>query len=307
MYFFMQMRGFCMNSICLPEKLTEKFAPLVGKYVNLKLPNGASWRVGLAKCGSKLELKDGWCDFVRNNSISLNDLLFFKFKGGSEFEVVILDWNEQLEKSIGRDGIKIEYEDLEERIEKNQADNDEFVKFSSSEAENSEGNSNNSDLNETEEDLEEEGESGKNRYKKFQRFYPKEGVVTNFHEFYSPQGLIMTKEQIKKTNKLSEEIKKGNPTFLQVLRPVHITSRFSLSVPRHFCKGFLPMKRKNIILRLPDKKRKWTVICNYNKKHHEFRWIEFVRENNLLEGDICLFELDKNAEIMTFIVHVTRV
>ncbi|KAJ3674365.1 hypothetical protein LUZ60_004981 [Juncus effusus] len=319
MYFYKQMCGFYMGSVCLPEQLTTQFAPLIDQFIELKLPNGASWRVGLVKCGSKLALQDGWFEFARQNSISQNDLLVFKFKGGSEFEVVIFD-SDGLEKSIGGDEIKKEIEEFEEPIEvleepieelegpieENYGNNHELMQFSSSEAENFEGNSNNSDLNEIEEDFEDEGEGGKNRYKKFVRFYPKDGVVAYFHDFYSPQGLHLTKEEIKKAKELSKEIKEGNPTFMQILKPAHITSRFSLSVPRHFCTEFLPKERQNISLRRFNKKKKWTARCNYNKKHHEIRWIEFVRENNLSEGDICLFELDKNEPKLTFIVHVTR-
>ncbi|KAJ4781532.1 B3 domain-containing protein [Rhynchospora pubera] len=100
MNFYKQMMGSFTDSIILPEKLIQKFLPLVGNVTKLIRPSGAMWQVGLIRSGEMLVFEPGWKDFVCANDVLPDDLLVFKYVGGSAFEVSIFDpWG--CEKSDG--------------------------------------------------------------------------------------------------------------------------------------------------------------------------------------------------------------
>lgn len=66
--------------------------------MTLKGPSGATWDVGLTSNDNKLYFKHGWQDFVKAHSLEQNDLLIFRYNGGSQFDVLVFDWKSFCEK-----------------------------------------------------------------------------------------------------------------------------------------------------------------------------------------------------------------
>ena len=73
------------------------------------------------------------------------------------------------------------------------------------------------------------------------------------------------------------------------------------------------MKMKNQIkLRIDEKIWSVKFYMNYRKsrKSADARfttgWMQFVRENHLKEGDVCIFEMDKVDASSVFHVHIVR-
>ncbi|XVF59515.1 hypothetical protein PTKIN_Ptkin07bG0282100 [Pterospermum kingtungense] len=90
----------------------------------------------------------------------------------------------------------------------------------------------------------------------------------------------------------------ANPSFVVVLQPSSITSK--LSVPAYFARKYFTKNQNEVILVLSNGKS-WPV------KYHQERvserpngklstgWREFVLDNNLEVGDVCLFELTEGT------------
>ncbi|XP_019155923.1 PREDICTED: B3 domain-containing protein REM21-like [Ipomoea nil] len=61
-----------------------------------------TWRVGITKIGESLYFKNGWANFVADNSIKTGDYMVFRFDGYGPFEVLVLgvddltDWDKAI-------------------------------------------------------------------------------------------------------------------------------------------------------------------------------------------------------------------
>ncbi|EXB37252.1 B3 domain-containing transcription factor VRN1 [Morus notabilis] len=67
--------------------------------VIITTPSGAKWHMGLTKYDGDIWLCKGWPEFVQHYSLENGQALFFKYKGCSQFDVVI----------IGVTGLEIDY------------------------------------------------------------------------------------------------------------------------------------------------------------------------------------------------------
>ncbi|XP_026382670.1 B3 domain-containing protein REM16-like isoform X2 [Papaver somniferum] len=88
----------------LPKKfvkncLMSEFPEIDGSTVSLKGPSGQTWTVELKrKDESKLYLKKGWEIFVKEHNLKENDALFFKYRSGGIFDVLMFDDGDFCEK-----------------------------------------------------------------------------------------------------------------------------------------------------------------------------------------------------------------
>lgn len=80
-------------------------------------------------------------------------------------------------------------------------------------------------------------------------------------------------------------------------------------IPPEFVKEFLPQKSQEIILRVdPCARKEWKVKYCVGETAARFigKWRNFVRDNDLEEGDVCVFELSKSKKKTTMTVHIFR-
>ncbi|XP_047319135.1 B3 domain-containing protein Os03g0620400-like [Impatiens glandulifera] len=93
--------------------------------------------------------------------------------------------------------------------------------------------------------------------------------------------------------------KSQNPFVVMLLRKSYLSDRFALYLPRHFTRKHFPSKPKTAILCMQDE-RTWPVKCfchgsSERRFMQGFSWESFAIDNNLKEGDACVFELIKNC------------
>ncbi|GLU13643.1 hypothetical protein SLE2022_302670 [Rubroshorea leprosula] len=95
-------------------------------------------------------------------------------------------------------------------------------------------------------------------------------------------------------------VKSGNPVFPIVMRPAYVNGGI-LNLPFQFAKRYLGERHDKIILCLPNR-RTWSVKYAFRTKssfqpkpRFYYSWREFVLDNNLKVGDVCVFELIKDA------------
>ncbi|KAJ3674367.1 hypothetical protein LUZ60_004983 [Juncus effusus] len=265
-HFMKRMNGVFTHSITLPDQITPQFLDLTNKLLALKRPNGASWHVGLIKSGETLILKPGWNDFIAGNNIQENDTVVFKYLGGSEFETLIFDLN-GCEKSVLTSDLEIS-QPLTPPV------NVMPLNICTS----------NLDL----------VDLGKTKARN-----------NNTDSYYKPNCLVMNEDQKRKADILASQVQDGNPSFLQVLKPTHL-DRFGIKVPKKFAVNHLPKESGEFIFCLYETEKRWRIKYTYRTYRQEIYWMVFVRENKLREGDMCLFELVRNAKDVTFVVHVSR-
>lgn len=67
--------------------------------MTLKGPGGVEWNIGLTTKDDTVNFTRGWQQFVKDNSLKENDILFFKFNGESLFEVSMFDGESFCEKA----------------------------------------------------------------------------------------------------------------------------------------------------------------------------------------------------------------
>ncbi|XP_021287250.1 B3 domain-containing transcription factor VRN1-like isoform X3 [Herrania umbratica] len=93
--------------------------------------------------------------------------------------------------------------------------------------------------------------------------------------------------------------KPDNPFCRIILRPSYVYKGILLHIPRWFARKHLNGVNGTITLQVSEGK-KWPVRCIHVDGHLKFckGWAEFVLDNNLDEGDVCVFELISTQEIV---------
>ncbi|KAE8711730.1 B3 domain-containing protein REM19 [Hibiscus syriacus] len=93
--------------------------------------------------------------------------------------------------------------------------------------------------------------------------------------------------------------KPDNPFCRVILRPSYVYKGVLLHLPRCFAQKYLNGVDGVITLQVSDGE-KWPVQCVYGNNNLKFSkgWAEFVMDNDLDEGDVCIFELINTKEIV---------
>ncbi|PRQ60669.1 putative transcription factor B3-Domain family [Rosa chinensis] len=109
--------------------------------------------------------------------------------------------------------------------------------------------------------------------------------------------LVLSRET-KKAMKAAGALKIENPAFMVILRAHNMLNSF-VHVPAEFvkdhllgCANFINLKASS------DKRGVPCTVCTYEPLHHRMEirggFGEFAKDNNLEEGDVCVFELIKS-------------
>ncbi|KAJ4850508.1 hypothetical protein Tsubulata_040627, partial [Turnera subulata] len=106
-------------------------------------------------------------------------------------------------------------------------------------------------------------------------------------------GFIDPSEETKQAFKAATLLKPQNPYFILVVRPSHIDKR-CMRVPTGFTVKYLSHASEYVILGTTDG-REWQVRSIWQKPCRNLLlskgWSNFVTENDLEEGDVCVLEL----------------
>ncbi|XVF67656.1 hypothetical protein PTKIN_Ptkin10aG0138900 [Pterospermum kingtungense] len=109
----------------------------------------------------------------------------------------------------------------------------------------------------------------------------------------------VTREEKQNALRAAAMFKPNNPFCRIVLRPSYVYKGILLHIPRCFARRYLNGVDGTISLQLSEGK-KWPVRCVYAHGSLKFSkgWAEFVLDNSLDEGDVCVFELINSMEIV---------
>ncbi|KAL4347030.1 hypothetical protein GQ457_17G003130 [Hibiscus cannabinus] len=109
----------------------------------------------------------------------------------------------------------------------------------------------------------------------------------------------VTAEEKQGAFRAASMFKPDNPFCRVILRPSYVYKGVLLHLPRCFAQKYLNGVDGIIMLQVTEAK-KWPVQCVYCNGNLKFSkgWAEFVLDNNLDEGDVCIFELINTKQIV---------
>ncbi|XP_010479380.1 PREDICTED: B3 domain-containing protein REM19 [Camelina sativa] len=125
---------------------------------------------------------------------------------------------------------------------------------------------------------------------------------SKFYESASARKRTVTAEERERAVTAAKTFEPANPFFRVVLRPSYLYRGCIMYLPSGFAEKYLSGISGFIKLQLGEKQ--WPVRCLYKAGRAKFSqgWYEFTLENNIGEGDVCVFELLRTRD---FILKVT--
>ncbi|KAJ4843259.1 hypothetical protein Tsubulata_009862 [Turnera subulata] len=284
-HFFKIILGDTIHSgkLMIPPRFTRKYGKDLPSTVILNVPTGATWRVELVRCGgAEIWLQNGWEEFADYYSLTYGHLLLFQYKGNHDFHVLIFDMSAtEIEYPLGS------------------LHRDDEQGFQDQEVEESE-----TDI--SVEILEE---------RLFSCRSDAGSKPTNKNQKPSKTESARTMFGVDKARALSRAsaFKSTNPFFKVVMQPSFVQDGYRLAVPSGFAREHFPKRSgdNDIILSLSDTARTWRANYYLNIEREKTRvrffggWKEFVEDNNMGVGDVCVFELI-NEKYMMFHVFIFR-
>ncbi|ERM98499.1 hypothetical protein AMTRI_Chr07g79330 [Amborella trichopoda] len=132
--------------------------------------------------------------------------------------------------------------------------------------------------------------------------------VRNYSNVVSARRPV-TEIERQKAFAAASSFRSGKPFFTHIMKRSNVYSGFYLHIPVWFSRKYFPRRSQHVTLRNPFGAH-WVAIYRYKESVSEGAlvggWKYFSIENNLEEGDACVFELS-NEGIKEMYVHIFRV
>lgn len=304
------------SSLLLSEHATP-FLPQADSLIHY--PRKAS---GLRKADNKIWFQDGWQEFVERYSIRIGYLLIFRYEGNSAFSVYIFNLSHSEINYHSGALISMDahnhfkrarlFEDLEDEDAEVMYPSSVYPMPDSAPVNKGYGGStiqslfSGSKAEETPKVPKKRGRKKKNPDpEEINSSAPHEDDSENRSKFYesaSARKRTVTAEERERAINAAKTFEPANPFFRVVLRPSYLYRGCIMYLPSGFAEKYLSGISGFIKLQLADKQ--WPVRCLYKAGRAKFSqgWYEFTLENNLGEGDVCVFELLRTRD---FVLKVT--
>ncbi|KAB1199848.1 B3 domain-containing transcription factor VRN1 [Morella rubra] len=258
----------------IPAKFVREFGDKLSARATLTVPNGQIWQVGLEEAQSKIWFQEGWRDFVEHHSIDHGYFLVFRYEGNSNFSVLVFD----------QTSTEIQYPWNNKKCQRGREDQVDLIKLDDSE------NSGHDELIKKEmsnsDELSAEPED-------------REILVGKRRAGTSSKAREAMSRGSKRAIEAAKMLKPKSPSFMAIMRFHQIHSCF-MYVPVGFAINYI---RTHQIVKLQTCDGQWHATCCSHKRSSSAMqlrrgWNIFCKENNLEEGDVCVFELIKRKPIV---------
>nr|XP_017221619.1 PREDICTED: B3 domain-containing transcription factor VRN1-like isoform X1 [Daucus carota subsp. sativus] len=272
----------------LPREFLRIFSKNLKDSIMLNVPGGLEWPVDLERQKAKVWLQNGWPKFADCYSISFGYLLVFEYMGDSKFQVFIFDPS----------SLEIDYplasNDKPDAVKSAQ------VKRRLIDIDESETSDNSSSSD----------DSSSSDYAV--RYCKKKKAKSTSSEESANLGLEKAPTEVQKdrATAVANAFKSKNPFFVHAMKASHIVGGGwpNVYIPKTF-KDAYKKWQSNEKLILDVEGNSWIVSCNLNLNCRQCRisrgWTIFARENSLVVGDVCVFELI-NRSSKRFKVFISR-
>uniref|UniRef100_A0ACD5WJ69 Uncharacterized protein n=1 Tax=Avena sativa TaxID=4498 RepID=A0ACD5WJ69_AVESA len=308
--FIRKINGNFMHSMVIPEWFVKYFVGKIPKTVNLEVANGNIYDVGVTESMNRTILKYGWAAFVDANKIEENYSLMFRYLGNTRFKVTIFDSN-GMEIALCWAGRKsasdvktLDYQN----VATSSSSHDGATKSSASEASDSDGCSNESSscycksaktaaVSYTSEDYSEDNPSADESMELDDQMLSKDYILSG------RCGLTVAQEA--KIQSLVAQIQPKIPVLVALMKKTNVGPKTDLVIRKDYALKYFPGESRTITLQVPMKSNDWQ--CNlrvHPDGRFNLRLGNFVHDNSVKEGDICLFQPMKNPKQRRFMMTV---
>ncbi|XP_021680736.2 B3 domain-containing transcription factor VRN1 isoform X5 [Hevea brasiliensis] len=298
----------------IPDNFVKKFGHDLSAFGTLSVPGGPVWRVGLIKADDKFWFHEGWPEFMDSYSIRVGYFLVFRYEGHAVFSVHIFNLsaseiNYQSNAPSGRRYLA--FEEMED---------DDFIEYLSSSSPCLVPNSLKRNLHLSKDAsissishvANQDGEIQKPKIpgRKKRKIDPNDlqpsalqedevEMRFRFYESSSARKRTVTAEERERAINAAKAFEPINPFCRVVLRPSYLYRGCIMYLPSCFAEKNLNGVSGFIKLQFSDGKQ-WPVRCLYRGGRAKLSqgWYEFTLENNLGEGDVCIFELMRSIDIV---------
>ncbi|CAL1353135.1 unnamed protein product [Linum trigynum] len=294
----------------VPDKFVKNYGAELVSIAILTAPNGEAWVVELERWKEKLWFGNGWIEFVEFYSVRAGHFLTFSYQGNSTFAVNIFDLaaaeikypcrNRQPDlqgsKNESRQCLVPDHKEEQAECELNPCNFEKRVHVSSA----------------VDVQFEVSELVNGSRVGAITRRSNTQGAETGGGLQFEPS--VSTRrwrdvraEEKMRTVRAANMYRPSYPFFQIALRPSDVYKGFLLHVPSRFKQQYLDGFTGNITLRVGNGEQ-WYVQCSTSLGQSELAkgWSQFVCENKLEEGDVCIFEL-VDAINLVFKVIIFRV
>ncbi|XP_038902137.1 B3 domain-containing transcription factor VRN1-like isoform X2 [Benincasa hispida] len=329
----------------LPNKFVKNNgASLLFSKATLSLPDGANWTVQLKNLDGKICFLRGWPEFVEFYSIQPGYFLVFQLRRICCFNVLIFDTSAtEIDYPTRPPSVlipKTENEDGEESVrtlngavlkKRSREKEEKTVAYCSFremkkmmrknvkiKIEKHRGFTTSQGFSYEDEDEDEDLETN---YSRRQSTYRGSAYNEGDDGRFSPETMrpmnprktppVLTENQLVVLRRArSFKCRTNNPSFMVTMRPSYIQTGNYLSIPRIFAERYIK-ESMDVKLEIGDG-RSWRVLCGvrwaFTRRRTELKggWKRFAVDNELEEGDICVFELINKTTKVHFHVTIFR-
>ncbi|KAJ4804416.1 B3 domain-containing protein [Rhynchospora pubera] len=305
--FFVKMEASFRNHLDLPRKFAASFKEQICDIVKLKGPSGRTWRIEVLKSENKLSLKSGWRNFVIANKIDKNDLLIFKHRGNSSFNVLIFDSSgcekvvslfKKNEETETESESESETESIfESEAEKTSSESDtSFRVFLPPEKISSDSETSSRATPEQKMRVSNGSEASRYKMKKSKKAHSDRPYLMSWRKLSVAEQKIAY-EMVLATQPSSK-------LFVKFLSPSDVNHH--LTIPRLSANEYIGKTSQSISLLLANKKKVFPGRYCYTKNIQYIcsGWRGFVRKYKLKVRSLCLFEVKTSDGGIAIVVHV---
>ncbi|TVU46104.1 hypothetical protein EJB05_05622, partial [Eragrostis curvula] len=306
--FLRRMTGNFKHSTIVPNGFLKHFSGNLSGTIKLESPNGSIYYVEIAERYTKMVFRRGWETFINAHHIKEDDFLLFRHIENSLFEVLILD-SDGCEKPFSCAGIK----NIPSVREKRTDDTD----ISSSSEHDSKESSRRQryarwekgcSSHGTSSSAEDSGEdfSSENKSPESDDLQMAQGA-----DYVLSHGNSLSEAQKERVLALIQEIKPDITVFVAIMRKSNVQLPSThLVISKKYAFTHFPHKSMDVTLQRPGNSKKWQPRF-YKRNDNRMcmlkgQWLDFVCDNHVQEGDICLFLPIKGRRKFTFMVYLLR-
>ncbi|KAF8733311.1 hypothetical protein HU200_014915 [Digitaria exilis] len=296
------MVGDFKNGVTIPRKFVANIRCHISEEVKLEAPDGKTHTVQVAVEQNELVLRSGWADFATAYDLKVGDLLVFRNSENSHFKVRIFDPSgcEKELSCVPMDGAPCVQEMKVSHNNRMQSPAHKRMEMGSPSGSRKIPKMNTTDSpsqkkNEhapSSESIQEPVNSGG-----FQK--PTKSCIV------LPTGCNLTSEQRAKIVALEQKIQPKIPFYITAMHRKSVASGI-LAIWKKYSMKYLSNKNGIIQLSQLDGSKTWAINLDIiTDGHHAVStgWMDFIRDNKLQEGDICIFQPSKSKNGVTLNFH----
>ncbi|XBI25923.1 hypothetical protein VPH35_050747 [Triticum aestivum] len=320
------------HGMAIPNKFIDHFGGKISRTIELESHNGSMYTVEVSKLMNETVLRRrGWEAFVNAHSIEENDSLLFPHIEKSLFEVLVLD-SDDCEKVLPSAGIKVASCNVQESSSVDYIDISSsvgYIDISSSSGDDTtrspgskrfatceRGDSSHprkTAVNDSssEEDSGEDSDAKAEEHSEDESSFGLDDVrqtPCTGRDYVLSLNARLSGAQEERVTRLLQAVRAKTPVFVAIMK---MNTRIHTTViPKLFAEEHFPRESQNLTLQRPGKSKKWHPWFYIRKSQcgHVLtgsRWVGFLRDNGVQEGDLCVFQPVKGTGTRSkFTVHL---